>query len=128
MKINPKQIEAVLTLPGPKRYAHFIKVAADQRCVWGLYSDGWALVGTDDGKQAFPLWPAREYAERCICEEWSGYQPREIDLDTVFECLFPKLTASGTVVAIFPTPAQKGVIPGLEQLESDLREELEKIE
>jgi hypothetical protein len=128
MKINPKQIEAVLTLPGPKRYAHFIKVVADQRYVWGLYSDGWALVGTDDGKQAFPLWPAREYAERCICGEWSGYQPREIDLDTTFECLFPKLMASGTEVAIFPTPVQKGVIPGLKQLESDLREELEKIE
>ena len=128
MKINPKQIEAVLALPGPKRYAHFIKVAADQRRVWGLFSDGWALAGTDDGKEAFPLWPAIEYAERCCSGSWAGYQPREIDLDTLFENLLPRLLDSGTLAAVFPTPADKGVTPDLRQFESDLRDELAKIE
>jgi len=128
MRINQKQIESVLALPGPKRYAHFIKVAADQRCVWGLFSEGWALAATDNGKEVFPLWPAREYAERCVCGVWSDYQPREIDLDTLFENLLPKLQESGTSVGVFPTPADKGVTPDLKQLEGDLRDELAKIE
>ena len=46
MKITNKQIEAVLKLDGPKRYSYFIKVAADQRSIWGLYDEGWALAAT----------------------------------------------------------------------------------
>jgi Protein of unknown function (DUF2750) len=128
MKISAKQIEAILALPGPKRYAHFIKVAADQRRVWGLFSDGWALAGTSDGREVFPLWPAREYAELCAFGSWAGYEPREIDLDTLFERLIPKLAESGTLVGVFPTPADKGVTPDLNQFEADLNEELAKIE
>jgi hypothetical protein len=128
MKINPKQLEAVLALPGPKRYATFIKVAADQRCVWGLFSEGWALAATNEGSQAFPLWPASEYAVRCASGVWAGYTPREIDLDTLFENLLPKLQETGTLAAVFPTPSEKGVTPDLRTLESDLRSELSKIE
>src|SRR5262245_47523331 len=111
MKINPKQLEAVLALPGPKRYATFIKVAADQRRVWGLFSEGWALAATNEGSQAFPLWPASEYAARCASGAWAGYAPREIDLDTLFENLLPKLQETGTLAAVFPTPLDKGVTP-----------------
>jgi len=122
------KIEAILALPGPKRYAHFIKVAADQRCVWGLFSDGWALAGTDSGSQVFPLWPGREYAERSVSGLWAGYEPREIDLDTLFERLLPRLAESATLAGIFPTPEDKGVTPELDQLEADLRNELARIE
>lgn len=128
MKISPKQLEAVLALSGPKRYATFIKVAADQRCVWGLFSEGWALAATNEGSPAFPLWPASDYAASCASAAWSGYTPREIDLDTLFENLLPKLRETGTLVAIFPTPSDKGVMPDLRMLESDLRSELAKIE
>lgn len=128
MKINPKQMEAVLALPGPKRYSHFIKIAADQRKVWGLYADGWALAATNEGKEAFPLWSAEEYASRCKTGAWAEYETREIDLDRLFEELIPKFEATGTLVAVFPTPSDKGVIPTLGQLEADLREELSRIE
>ena len=128
MKINPKQIEAILALPGPMRYSHFIKVAADQRKVWGLFSDGWALAATDDGEQAFPIWPANEYAALCNLDAWANYQPREIDLDALFEDLIPKLEESRTLIAVFPTPSNEGVTPDLKQLEADLRLELSRIE
>lgn len=117
-----------MALPGPKRYSHFIKVAADQRFAWGLFLDGWALVGTNEGKQAFPLWPAKEYAERCASGIWAGYKPKEIDLNTLFENLIPKILESGTLLTILPTPADSGVIPDLKQFEADLRNELAKIE
>jgi hypothetical protein len=128
MKINARQLEAVISLPGSKRYATFIKVAADQRCVWGLYGDGWALAKTDEGEQAFPLWPAREYAETCISGAWGGYSPRDIDLDTLLGRLLPKLGKTGTLVAIFPTPKDKGVTPDLKVLRGDLLTELRRLE
>lgn len=128
MKINEKKLEAILALPGPMRYSHFIKVAADQRKVWGLWSDGWALASTDDGVQVFPLWPAKEYAGKCAIESWASYEPREIDLDHLFDDLLPDFAQSGILVGIFPTPASRGVTPALPQLEADLRQELSRIE
>lgn len=128
MKLNDKKIQNVLALPAPKRYAHFIKVAADQRKVWGLFSNGWALAGTNEGIRAFPMWPAKDYADLCARDSWTGYEAREIDLDTLFEVLIPKLRDSKTVVGVFPTPNEQGITPDLGQLEADLRNELAKIE
>ncbi len=128
MKINQKQIEAIVALPGPKRYEHFIKVAADQNCVWGLYSDGWALAGTEDGEPVFPLWPAREYAVLCSSGEWSGYEPKKIDLNDLFGSLLPSLKERKTLIGIFYTPSDKGILPAFDEFEDDLREELSNIE
>ena len=128
MKITQKQIEAVIALPGPRRYAHFVKVVADQRRAWGLYSDGWALAGTSEEIPVFPLWPAREYAALCAAGEWSQYEPREIDLDDLFERLLPSLKERKTSLGIFYTPSDKGVLPTIEQFEKDLHTEIERIE
>jgi hypothetical protein len=128
MKMNEKKMQSVLALPAPKRYAHFIKVVADQRRVWGLYSDGWALAQTADEELALALWPAREYAALCADGEWSGYEPREIDLDTVLEVLIPELQDSSTLIGVFPTPDEKGMTPDLNRIKEDLRNELAKIE
>ncbi|MBP9868146.1 MAG: DUF2750 domain-containing protein [Alphaproteobacteria bacterium] len=65
MKVNPKQMEAMLALPDIKRFEHFIKIIADWQEVWGLYQGGWALAAADDGTTVFPLWPAKEYAQVC---------------------------------------------------------------
>jgi hypothetical protein len=53
MEVNPKQMEAVLALPGPKRFQHFIKVVADWQEVWGLYRDGWALAAARRWRRTF---------------------------------------------------------------------------
>jgi len=128
MKINEKKLEAILALPGPERYSHFIKVAADQRKVWGLWNDGWALASTDNGDQVFPVWPAKEYADCCALDSWAEYESREIDLDQLFDELLPDFAQAGMHVGIFPTPGSQGVTPDLAQFEVDLRQELSRIE
>ncbi|MBU0456454.1 MAG: DUF2750 domain-containing protein [Pseudomonadota bacterium] len=128
MKITQKQIEAVIALPGPKRYAHFIKVAADQRQVWGLYLDGWALAGTSDETPVFPIWPAKEYALLCATKDWAQYEAKAIDLDYLLETLIPNLKDDQVKLGVFYTPNDKGVLPELDQFTSDIRMELDRIE
>lgn len=128
MVVNEKKMKAVVALPAPKRYSHFIKIAADQRLVWGLFNDGWALFEADGGEKAFPLWPAQEYARLCAVKEWVRCLPKEIDLDTLLGNLLPALIKSGTAVAVFPTADAKGVIPKLQMLEADLMNELSRLE
>ncbi|QOZ75200.1 DUF2750 domain-containing protein [Bradyrhizobium sp. CCBAU 53351] len=126
MKVPPKQMAAVIALPGAKRFEHFIKVVADQQLVWGLHRDGWALAATDDGKTVFPLWPAKEYADVCASGEWSGYVPRSISLSDLLEVLLPKLQIDGVLPGVFFTPASKGVTPSAEEVKSALETELQK--
>ncbi|MCG3183561.1 MAG: hypothetical protein ICCCNLDF_01665 [Planctomycetes bacterium] len=128
MRMNQKKFDALVAQTAPKRYMHFVKMAADQRQVWGLYSKGWALAATDDGKEAFPVWPAEDFAAACATLEWAGYEPKAIDLDTLLDVLVPKLKESNTELAVFPTPHDKGVTPALRQLVEDVRVELAKIE
>jgi hypothetical protein len=49
VRVSAKQMEAVLALPGSRRFEHFVKVVADWQQAWGLYQDGWALAAADDG-------------------------------------------------------------------------------
>ncbi len=125
MKINSKQIESVTALAGPKRYKHFVKVVADWEEVWGLYQDGWALAATDDGQQVFPLWPAKEYAQLCAEKEWVGYKPESFSLEDFMGELLPNLKADNVLPGIFYTSSDNGVTPTVDQLLSDLNEELE---
>lgn len=124
--MNPKQIEAVLKLDAPSRYDHFIKVVADRQVAWGLFDDGWALAGTDDGTPVFPLWPAKEYAALCAVDDWSNYRPKEVEVEDILEGLLPSLEEKGTSLGVFPTPEDKGVLPEVETFEADLRNELAK--
>jgi hypothetical protein len=127
--MNEKKIQSVMSLPAPERYSHFIKVAADRRLVWGLWSDGWALHQTDDdGTIVFPIWPEKVYAELCATDEWSHFEASEIDLDDLFDELIPRLRDDGKLVTVFPVPGVGGVVPALGVLEEDLRNELSRIE
>lgn len=128
MKMNDKKFQSIITLPGPQRYVHFVKAVAGWGRAWGLFDDGWAAMGTGDGTITFPLWPAEEFAAALVREEWSHFSPRSIDVHDILDEIMPRLRKDGEFIAVFPTPQQKGVIPELNQLEHDLREELARVE
>lgn len=125
MGISKKQIDAITSLPGEKRFEHFIKVVVDGEQAWSLYQDGWALASNDEGVVVFPLWPAKEYARLCAENEWSGYEARAIPLDDLMGVLLPKLKGDKVLPGVFFTPSSKGVTPSIDELMAALEEELE---
>jgi hypothetical protein len=129
MKLStPSGFDAVLRLDGPKRHSHFVKRVVDEERAWGLWKDGWALMEDDGGQQVFPLWPAREYAERCAVAAWAGYVPEEIELDDLLSELLPKLGERGVLAGVFPTPSGKGVTVTATELISALEAEKQNYE
>ncbi|MCR9628583.1 DUF2750 domain-containing protein [Vibrio antiquarius] len=126
MSINQKQIEAVLQLPAPKRYSHFIKKVVGWKKVWALYNDGWALSETDDETLILPLWPEKEYADLCISGDWSAYEARSIDLEEVLDDMLPMLRERKILPGVFFTMEDGSVNATVDQLESDLITELSK--
>lgn len=127
-RCNTKSLAAITALPASKRYAHFIKTVADTQTAWGLYEDGWALAATDDGLTCFLLWPSSGTALQLADGGWSKHVPREIDVYELVEELIPKLQSNGVGVAVFPTPSEEGAEPDLNQLVTDLSEELSDID
>lgn len=119
--LSQVQIDAVLKLAGPARYEHFVKQVADWEEAWGLYSGGWALSGTSDGRRVFPLWPAREYAAACRTDEWANYEPTAIPLADLIDELLPSLERDGVLPGVFYTTSDKGVTPSAHQLLDDLK-------
>lgn len=126
MTVNAKQLESVLALSPPKRYDHFIKKVVGWKRMWGLYSDGWAMSETPDGTPILPLWPEREYAERCVNGEWATYEPRAIELDDALDNMVPMLREKGVLPGVFFDPERGSISCTVDELERDLRTELEK--
>lgn len=123
---RPKEIEAVLLLGGPERFLHFVKRVVDEERAWGLFHKGWAKIANSADEPAFPLWPAREYAELCANGLWQEYEPSKIALETLLSELIPMLTKRGLPVAIFPTPSRHSVVITAEQLGNALETEGDK--
>jgi hypothetical protein len=126
MKVTPEQLKAVTKLPGPARYNFFVKKVADWQQAWSLFSDGWAVVADDAGKEAVPLWPAKEYAEACATKDWALYEARPFALEDLLTRFLPQLVNDGMTTAIFVTPQDKGLLVPPEQLRADLEREMER--
>src|SRR5881628_2624617 len=97
---NQKEIEAVLALEGPKRYAYWIKKVADQEELWSLWHEnGWCLAADAAGNQLVPVWPHSKYAELCAEGPWTGYAPKSIPVDTWLSSWIPGMERDRRLVA-----------------------------
>lgn len=118
-----KEIDAMLSADGKRRYEYFVHRVCDTRKVWGLFNDGWASLG-DGEKKLIPFWPHQVFAERFKTTEWSSYTPRDIDLGVFLERWIPGMRAEGVGPAVFPNASGSAVIVSLDDLEANLRHEL----
>ena len=123
MKIDTRQVQAIVMLPGPQRYEYFVKRVAETGVVWSLFRQGWALAKKEDGALVFPLWPDREFATICADYEWTGYDPASFALDELVDELLPQLEQDGIVTGVFYTPGARDVMPSAGLLRRDLLDE-----
>jgi hypothetical protein len=124
MAIDTRQLQTVVMLPGPQRYAYFIKRVVETGTVWSLFRQGWALAKREDETMVFPLWPDSEFAKICADYEWAGYAPQSFSLDELVGELLPQLEQDGIVTGVFYTPGARDVMPSAGLLRKDLNDEL----
>lgn len=123
--VNDKEFEAVLTLPGSERYGYCLRSIADWEEVWSLRGlDGWILAADDAGHECIPIWDHPRYAEACASGLWEGSQPASIPLTHWLDRWIPGMIRDQKMVAVFPTPGNKGVIVSPERCRDDLTDEL----
>jgi hypothetical protein len=128
-KLSDKEVAGLLSADGPIRYDHFVKQVADWELVWGLRDeDGWVSMGVSNDKGAFPVWPHEAYARLLATEAFANARPTSIEVQEWVESWLPGLARGGTQVAVFPTPAGKGVVVHPEKLRADIEAELSRLE
>lgn len=71
-----------------------------------------------------PFWPHSTYAALSAFGSWSMYKPKAVALKDFLEKWLVGLERDKLRLAVFPTPAGKGVPVDPEQCGQDLREEL----
>jgi hypothetical protein len=123
MTIDTEHVQAIVMLPGPQRYAYFVKRVVESGVVWSLFRQGWALARKEDGTLVFPLWPEREFAAICADYEWTGYAPQSFALDELVNELLPQLEQDGIATGVFYTPGARDVMPTAGLLLRDLLDE-----
>lgn len=127
MSLQTKEIETMLNKISKNRYIYFIKKAVDNEEIWVLDDDGYAMSADDFGNGVIMLWSAKEYAEKCATNDWSGYKPKSLDLDYVINGLLPSLIENGIKLGFFMIPSSTETpVVDANSLLSDLDAECQK--
>jgi hypothetical protein len=128
-EMNQDQFDQVVALPAPERYAHFISRVADRQELWTLEtSDGFVQLANDAGEQCVPVWPHPDYAAALATDLWADAVPHKLTLAPFMAKWIPGMIGDNRMVAVFPSPEEKGVVVDPRKLEKDLLTELEQYE
>lgn len=120
--VNPNKITNLIALSPEERYLYFVRKVADFEEVWGLFSEGWAMVEVDS-QQAIPFWPERVLADLCCTSSRANYQVRRIALDAFMNKWLPGMKNDGLAVVVFPLTDGKGIAIAPDDLLSALEQE-----
>ncbi|MGM1050215.1 MAG: DUF2750 domain-containing protein [Bacillota bacterium] len=93
------------------RYIYSVKRIADWEEAWSLkLNDGFVTTSDKEGNLSMPIWPFKEYAMKCIEDEWENCNTQKIHLDTLLDEILPNLSEEGTHVVVFKVPEDPDVV------------------
>jgi hypothetical protein len=120
-QIHPKEIESVVALPAPERYAHFISKCADWEEVWSLKNDeGFVSMSDDQGQPCIPFWPHPDYAKQHATGSWDDCKPIAIKLSDFTSWWVDGMEKDKIKAAIFPNTGEQGIIMEPGQVRKDI--------
>jgi hypothetical protein len=91
-----------LTADLQANYDRFVSRVRASGTVWSIKEgDGWALCPSNHQDcDLYVFWSDEAYARQHCKEEWSGYQPASISLDSFLENWLPGMAAEGFLVGV----------------------------
>ena len=124
MTVADQEFQAVCALDTEERYAHFVHKVCQSGIVWALKaSDGFVIMGDDEGLEYLPIWPDDRYAD---AYGGDGENAEAIPLDAWMTRWLPGLERDRSGIAVFPVEGDPGAVVTLDQLRSDLEAEMAK--
>lgn len=109
------------------RYRFFIRQIIEQKQVWGLFKDGWAIGGTSQGGKVLPVWAAKHYALACQNQSWAEHQAIDLSLEKFIFELLPYAEQENVKLSIMMTPDGQSVFLDAQKVLLDLKNFLYEI-
>ncbi|MFL1675092.1 DUF2750 domain-containing protein [Paenibacillus dendritiformis] len=67
------EFKAMIKKSARDRYIYSVKRIADWEEAWSLeLNDGFVTTSDNEGNLSMPIWPFKEYAMKCIGDEWEN--------------------------------------------------------
>ncbi|SYX81670.1 DUF2750 domain-containing protein [Paenibacillus alvei] len=105
------EFKAMIKRTARDRYIYSVKRIADWEEAWSLkLNDGFVTTSDKEGNLSMPIWPFKEYAMKCIEDEWENCQAQKIRLDKLLDEILPNLSEEGTHVVVFKVPEDPDVV------------------
>lgn len=105
------EFKAMIKRSARDRYIYSVKRIADWEEAWSLkLNDGFVTTSDKEGNLSMPIWPFKEYAMKCIEDEWENCQTHKIRLDKLLDEILPNLSEEGTHVVVFKVPEDPDVV------------------
>ena len=105
------EFKAMIKRSARDRYIYSVKRIADWEEAWSLkLNDGYVTTSDKEGNLSMPIWPFKEYAMKCLEDEWENCQIQKIRLDTLLDEILPNLSEEGTHVVVFKVPEDPDVV------------------
>jgi hypothetical protein len=83
-------------------YERFIERVRSTHMVWGLKDEGgWAVCPSNEYEcDVYVFWSDEAYARQHCTDDWSGYQPESIELESFLEDWLPGMEHDGYLVGV----------------------------
>ena len=118
--LSKKDYQAALDLPAEERYDYFDEQVSASGEIWSLANkDGWVAFSSE-GDACLPVWPHPDYAQAWARDDWSDCEPQSITLDVWLERWLPGMEADGTLILVFPSEKEEGIVVSPSELEASL--------
>jgi len=124
--MDSKKIENILKMSNENKYSYSLRKVADFEEVWGLYNEGWAMLGNRSNEVVFPFWPEKEFAKFVAEDTWEEYIPKSVNIYDFIEKWLPSMSKDN--INIFYDSINKGLIVSPLKLKEDLELEMEQYE
>ena len=100
-----REIEAMSKKTGKDRYIYTIKRIAGLEKAWTLKNED-GLVSTEDEEKKcyYYIWPYKEYAQRCMIDDWKDFVPLELSLEELLEDILPCLVKKDAQIVALEVP------------------------
>jgi hypothetical protein len=108
--LSATDCERLNRLDAEARYDYLLQRVEELGQLWSLANgDEWVVMRSGDD-ECLPLWPDAELARCYACEDWADCQPRAISLETFLARWIKGLERDGTLLAIFPSLDDEGLV------------------
>lgn len=109
------------------RYRFFIRQIIENKQVWGLFKEGWAIGATSQGQHVLPVWAAKHYATACQSQSWATHQVMSLSLENFIFEMLPFAEKERVKLSIMMTPDGQSVFIEPQKVLLDLKNFLYEI-